>query len=108
MAEARRISNVTVNDGNGLYDNEGLIDTIIVDLNDILKNMAAGQYIRICNLVVGMTQKLTNLKKSMKEELACKDQQVADLFNLNKELERQLNGFPEDIEGDNEEDKHDE
>ena len=107
MAEARRISNVTVNDGNGLYDNDGLIDTIIVDLNDILNNMAAGQYIRICNLVVGMTQKLTNLKKSMKEELACKDQQVADLFNLNKELERQLNGFPEDIEGDNEEDKHD-
>ena len=108
MAEARKISNVTVNDGNGLYDNEGLIDTIIVDLNDILKNMAAGQYIRICNIVVGMTQKLTNLKKNMKEELACKDQQVADLFNLNKELERQLNGLPEDIEGDTEEEETDE
>jgi phosphopantothenate synthetase len=103
MAEARKVSNVTVNDGGGLYDNEGLIDTIIVDLNDILKNMAAGQYIRICNLVVGMTQKLTNLKKNMKEELAARDQQVADLFNLNKELERKLNGLPEDIEDDTEE-----
>ena len=103
MAEARNVSNVTVNDGGGLYDNEGLIDTIIVDLNDILKNMAAGQYIRICNLVVGMTQKLTNLKKNMKEELAARDQQVADLFNLNKELERRLNGLPEGIEDDTEE-----
>ena len=103
MAEARKVSNVTVNDGGGLYDNEGLIDTIIVDLNDILKNMAAGQYIRICNLAVGMTQKLTNLKKNMKEELAARDQQVADLFNLNKELERRLNGLPEGIEDDTEE-----
>lgn len=105
MAEKKTVANATVNDGKGLYDNEGLIDSIIVDLNDILKNMAAGQYIRICNLVVGMTQKLTCLKNSVKEELACKDQQVADLFNLNKELERQLNGLPEDIEGDAEEEE---
>ena len=46
---------------------------------------------------------LTNLKKNMKEELAARDQQVADLFNLNKELERRLNGLPEDIEDDTEE-----
>lgn len=76
MAEARKLGDLTVNDGKGLYDNDGLIDSLVKDLNDLLKNMAAGQYIRVSSLTVEMVQKLQSLKSGMKKERESMDDQV--------------------------------
>lgn len=92
----KKIGDITVNDGNGLYDNEGLCDTMIVDLNDMMKAMAAGQYIKYCSLTVGMVQKLTNLKKGIRSDLEAKDEEIADLKRLNNELAEKVFGLPVD------------
>ena len=64
---------------NGMYTNSELIDTIIVDINNVLKDMMNGQFIDICFIVTSMTQKLTNLKKGIDTDLANKDKTIETL-----------------------------
>lgn len=64
---------------NGLYTNSELIQTIIVDLNDMIKAQMGGQYIQACNIVTQMGQKLVNLKKTVDRDLESKDRYIADL-----------------------------
>ena len=64
---------------NGLYTNSELIDTIIVDMNNMIKEALSGQYVQICYIVTGMTQKLINLKKGIDEDLASKDKVIEQL-----------------------------
>lgn len=94
----KKIGDMTVNNGNGLMDNEGLCDSLIVDLNDMMKAMAAGQYIRYCNLTVGMVQKLTNLKKGIRTDIAARDEQIRDLQRLNNELAKKAFSLPVETE----------
>ena len=65
--------------GKGLYTNSELIDTIIVDLNNMIKEALSGQYVQICYIVTGMTQKLMNLKKGIEADLASKDKVIEQL-----------------------------
>lgn len=60
-----------------MLTNEELIDTLIADVNNLVKNMASGQYIQFCLLVTQIVQKLTNLKKGI----------ISDLDNKNKVIE---------------------
>lgn len=92
----KKIGDMTVNDGKGMYDSEGLCDSMIVDLNDMAKAMAAGQYIKYCSLTVGMVQKLTNMKKGIRADLDDRDEQIRDLQRLNNELAEKAFGLPVD------------
>jgi len=98
--QKRNVAGVTVNDGRGLYDNEGLIDTMVADLNDLMKCMAAGQYIRYADITVKFVQKLNNLKKGFRAELKDREDQIEDLKRLNNELAEKAFGLPV-IEEDN-------
>jgi len=100
MAKERKIGDLTVNDGHGLLDNEGLVDSMISDLNNLLKNMAAGQYIRVCSITMEMVQKMQNLKSSMKAERKEFLDQLADLRRLNNDLAEKA--FNEPINRENE------
>ena len=64
---------------NGTYTNSELIDTIIVDVNNMIKEALSGQYVQICYIVTGMTQKLMNLKKGIEADLASKDKIIEQL-----------------------------
>ena len=64
---------------NGTYTNSELIDTIIVDMNNMIKEALSGQYVQICYIVTGMTQKLINLKKGIEADLASKDKVIEQL-----------------------------
>ena len=86
MAQERKISNVTVNDGNGLLDDEGLIDSLIIDTNDLVKLLTAGQYVAFCQRIVYIAQKLTKLKKGMLEELRIRDARIDELMQENERL----------------------
>lgn len=68
-----------VNDGKGFYNNEGLIDSLIVDVNNLFKCLASGQYMQYQNISVRMVQKLANLKTGIKSDLESKDKIIADL-----------------------------
>ncbi len=79
---------ITVNDGKGLMDNEGMIDSLIVNVNDLTKLLTSGQYVGYCNLIVSIVQKLATLKKGVMGEIRNRDEQIAD---LKRNIEEMMN-----------------
>lgn len=78
--------NPPVNDGGGLYDSVGLIDTLIVDCNDLPKALFGGQNVRFCGLVVQMVQKLAQLKEGVKTDLESRNRLIRELQEENEKL----------------------
>lgn len=89
----------TVNDGRGFYDNVGLCDSLQVDLNNLIKQAVSGQFIQCSATVVSMSQKLTNLKKGIVEELKSKDEIIEELKEVNNSLIEEKTGLPVEREG---------
>lgn len=86
----KQIGDMKVNDGGGLWDNEGLVDTLIVDLNRLPKLLMDGQYIAACNTVATMGQRLQNLKEGIKNDSEAKQAQIDELGKLNEEMGQRL------------------
>lgn len=68
-----------INDGKGLWDNQGLCDTLKTDLNNMVKAVVSGQYILFSGIVAQMAQKFDNLKKGIAADLASKDAIIEEL-----------------------------
>ena len=64
---------------NGLYSNSELMETLVVDLNNLLKEIMGGQYIQACCVVTSMTQKIMNLKKTVDDDLKNREQTIETL-----------------------------
>ena len=73
---------IKVNDGGGLYDNIGIIDTLIVDCNTLPNDLFNGQNVRFCGRLSGMAQKLKNLREGVKNDVEGLQREVADLRRL--------------------------
>jgi hypothetical protein len=97
--EKKKVGDVTVNDGKGLFDNEGLCDSLINDLNSLPKLLMTGQYIQFCAIVTGMCQKLVNLKKGIKTDMDSMKEKVEDLKRMNDSLFEQATGLPVEKDG---------
>lgn len=76
---------IKVNDGKGLLDNVGLINSLIEDCDNLAACLFSGQRILFCGQLVQMVQKLGNLREGVKNDLADKDRQI-------KELQEMLDG----------------
>lgn len=96
----KQYGNIAVNDGNGLFDNEGMCDSLANDCNSLVKYICTGNYILFCNLVSQMVVKLSNLQKGIKEDLASKDEIIEELKRMNNSLFEQISGMPVDNGGD--------
>ena len=57
-----------VNDGNGLFDVFGMIDLLIIDCNELPKDLVAGNYIRFSGRLVDMVNKLSVMRDALKKE----------------------------------------
>ena len=90
----------SVNDGKGLFDNEGLCDSLLLDLNNLPKILITGQYIQFCAVITGMGQKLVNLKKGIKADMDSMKEKVEDLKRMNDSLYEQMTGLPVEKDGD--------
>lgn len=88
----KQIGDIVVNDGKGLFDNEGLTETLIADLNNLIRALLSQQYIICFDIVVQMCQKITNLQKGIRADTDDLKYQVADLKRLNTELMDKING----------------
>ena len=95
----KKVGDLTVNDGKGLMDNEGLCDSLIVDLNNLLKVLIDGQFVKFCALIVGMVQKISNLKKGISDEMNLMKEKVDELKRMNDALMEQITGLPVEKEG---------
>ena len=82
---------IKTNDGKGLYDNEGLCESLLNDLNNLVKQSVNGQYIFACTIVSQMAQKIFNLKEGIKHDTDALKNNIEDMKNLNKELNDELN-----------------
>ena len=79
---------MTVNDGKGIYDNEGLCDLLINDLNNLPKLLVSGQYIQFCAAVTGMAQKLINLKEGITKDMDSMKEKLEELKRVNDNLQK--------------------
>lgn len=77
---------IPVNDGGGLFDYAGLIDTLLVDCNELPNALFNGKNVRFCALVVGMVQKLAQLKEGVRNDLQAREKLIEEYRNENKIL----------------------
>lgn len=80
------MKDIPVNDGKGFFDSEGLIDTLIVDLNNLTKALISGEFVQYSALVLQMYQKLKRLKTGVKRDRESLEEQVKDLKRHTNEL----------------------
>ena len=97
--EEKKIDGMTLNDGKGLYDNEGLCDSLIMDCNSLPKSLANGNYVQFCNIIVQMVQKLSNLKTGIRNDMDSMKNKVEDLKRMNDSLVEQMTGLPAEKDG---------
>lgn len=90
----KRVGDLTVNDGNGLFDNEGLCDSLIADCNNAVKHLCSGQYLQFCGQMIQITKKLTNLKTGIRNDMQALVNKVEELKRMNDELAEQVYGLP--------------
>lgn len=64
---------------NGLLTNEELIDSLIIDLNNIPKLLINGQGILFCSTISSIGQRLANLKNALKDDLENKNKVIEEL-----------------------------
>ena len=84
-----------VNDGGGLMDAEGLIDTLIIDCNEIPKSLCSGMYIQFCAKMVEMVQKLSALKEGVTGSFKINDERIQELRAQNDELRQRIIEYQE-------------
>ena len=80
-----------LNDGKGLYDNAGLCDTILTDLNGCLKLLIEGKFIQFCGVVSSIAVRVVNLKKGIENDRASLLENIEELKRTNSELLKELN-----------------
>lgn len=84
--EAKRVGNLSVNDGHGLMDNEGLCESLLNDMNNLFKQLFSGQYLLACSVATQITQKLINLKKGIRNDTESLKDNIENLKNQINEL----------------------
>lgn len=79
--------NIKVNDGKGLMDNLGMIDSLIVDCDTLLDILMKGKGHRIefSTKIIEMVQKLANLKSGVKNDMECLQNQIDELLKRGDE-----------------------
>ena len=68
-----------VNDGGGLFDSDGIIDSLIVDCNKLPKLLIDNKFIAHSSTLVQMVQKLTLLKKGIVDDRNNLQEQIKSL-----------------------------
>jgi hypothetical protein len=73
---------IKVNDGGGLFDGLGLIDSLIVDCEKGMKALISGSPLEYAAVTVGMVQKLGRLKEGVKKDTEEMEKQIRELRAL--------------------------
>ena len=84
-----RKDDIQVNDGGGLYDSVGFVDTMILDCNMIVKQIVSGNYIAFCNSMSELVKKLALLKDGITKDMEELKKQIKELVD---ELEKERTG----------------
>lgn len=77
-----------------MFDNQQLIDSMILDCNNAVGAIAQGQYILFCRIMYEMVQKLGNLKKGVDVELKNREEIIAGLKDELRKAGVQIEDVP--------------
>jgi len=75
-----------VNDGSGLFDNEGMCDKGILIANDAVKDLTTGNYIAFCNKISQIAKIFANLKDGIRADRESLEANVEELKRMNDAL----------------------
>ena len=64
---------------NGIYTNSELIDSIMKDLNSLMKCHMIGEHVTACAIMTGISQKLLKLKEGVANDLKNREQTIEQL-----------------------------
>jgi len=92
------MSKITVNDGRGLYDNEGICEKGILICNAALKDLVSGQYLSFVNKIEQIAQIFGNLKTGIKNDRESLEATIEELKRANAELVK-MTGVPAEKDG---------
>ena len=95
----KKIDDITINDGKGFVDNEGMCDSLVFDVNSLVKLLMNGQFVQFCSKVAEIVVKLANLKKGIKADLESKDKIIEELKQINDSLVEQITGLTVEKDG---------
>lgn len=87
---------LTVNDGKGFFDSDGLIDTLVVDCNELMRSISSGMYVQFCGKIVEMVQKLSTLKNGIKADRNSLEEQNTQLKQMRNEFSDDAPAVSED------------
>ena len=62
-----------------LLTHSELIDSLLADMNNFLREQARGQYVSACCIISGMAQKLVNLRNTIDNDLKNREQTIETL-----------------------------
>ena len=82
--------------GKGLYTNDELIDSIMLDLNKSVQTIVNGSYLAWCKSVGDIAQKLIVLKKSVSDEIASKNRRIEELKQNLRDCGAEVTDIPID------------
>lgn len=88
----------TVNDGNGLYDNEGICDKGILLCNAAMKDLFSGQYIAFADKMTQIVKIFANLKAGIRSDRESMEQKIEDQKKIISFLEEKT-GVPVEKDG---------
>ena len=79
---------IKVNDGGGLYDSSGMIDSLIVDCEKGMKALLAGHPLEYATITIGMVKKLSILKGGIQKDTESLKKEIEELSRILQEDER--------------------
>jgi len=88
-----------INDGRGLWDNEGVCDKGISLCNSALKDLISGQYLAFVNKLEQVTQIFANLKSGIKADRESLEEKIEELKRMNDALVEEKTGLPVEKDG---------
>ncbi len=89
---------MTVNDGKGLFDNEGICDQGIIICNAAMKELISGQYLAFADKMQQIAKIFANLKKGIKADHESMEQKIEDQKKIISLLEEKT-GVPVEKDG---------
>ena len=82
-----------------MLTNEQLIDSLIVDCNNAVKELTNGQHLAWCATMANMVQKLASLRKTISNDLRNREEVIEQLKNELRDCGRTVcDVAPEDLE----------
>ena len=82
-----------------MLTNEQLIDSLIVDCNNAVKELTNGQHLAWCATMANMVQKLASLRKTISNDLRNREEIIKQLKNELRDCGRTVcDVAPDDLE----------